>query len=54
MYYYDGGFNFSIFVFGGYFATALSDFVQGIIMLGGVIVMLVFMFKAPQVNGIEA
>ncbi|HHU43997.1 MAG: sodium:solute symporter family protein [Bacillota bacterium] len=44
----------SLYLFsGGYFATALSDFVQGIIMLGGVIVMLVLMFKAPQVNGIE-
>lgn len=34
--------------FGGYFATAVSDFVQGIIMLVGVIVMVIlFMAKEP-------
>ena len=36
--------------FGGYFATALSDFVQGIIMLIGVILMVVFFLKSEYVN----
>lgn len=40
-------------VFGGYFATSLSDFVQGIIMLIGVIVMLVFFLVNPNVGGAE-
>ncbi len=38
-------------VFGGYFATSLSDFVQGIIMIVGVIVMLVCFLVSPEVNG---
>ncbi|MBE6639370.1 MAG: sodium:solute symporter family protein [Ruminococcaceae bacterium] len=36
--------------FGGYFATALSDFIQGIIMIAGVICMFVCLMKAPEVN----
>lgn len=36
--------------FGGYFATALSDFVQGIIMLIGVVLMVVFFLKSEYVN----
>lgn len=36
--------------FGGYFATALSDFIQGIIMLVGVILMLFFFMNSKQVN----
>ena len=36
--------------FGGYFATALSDFIQGIIMLVGVAVMVVFFLASPQVS----
>ncbi len=36
--------------FGGYIATSLTDFVQGIIMFVGVIVMLFFFLAAPQVN----
>lgn len=40
-------------IFGGYFATSLSDFIQGIIMLVGVIVMVVFFLISPNVNGIE-
>ncbi len=40
-------------IFGGYFATSLSDFVQGIIMLIGVIIMFVCVLKSPQVNGFE-
>ncbi len=40
-------------VFGGYFATSLSDFVQGIIMLVGVVVMLVFFLISSNVKGID-
>lgn len=39
--------------FGGYFATALSDFVQGIIMIIGVILMVAFLLANPMVNGAE-
>lgn len=40
-------------VFGGYFATSLSDFIQGIIMLVGVVIMIVFFMDNPNVNGME-
>lgn len=36
--------------FGGYFATALSDFIQGIIMIVGVVAMVIFVMNAPEVN----
>ncbi len=36
--------------FGGYFATALSDFIQGIIMLIGVILMVIFFLKSEYVE----
>ena len=36
--------------FGGYFATALSDFIQGIIMLIGVILMVVFFMNSDPVS----
>ena len=36
--------------FGGYFATALSDFIQGIIMLIGVVLMVIFFLNSPQVS----
>ncbi len=36
--------------FGGYFATALSDFIQGIIMIIGVILMVIFYMKSEQVS----
>lgn len=36
--------------FGGYFATALSDFIQGIIMLIGVVLMVIFFLNSPQVQ----
>lgn len=39
--------------FGGYFATALSDFVQGIIMLIGVVVMVILLMRSPEVNWSE-
>ena len=36
--------------FGGYFATALSDFIQGIIMLVGVVLMVFFFLNSEQVS----
>ena len=36
--------------FGGYFATALSDFVQGIIMIVGVVLMVYFFMNHENVN----
>lgn len=36
--------------FGGYFATALSDFIQGIIMLIGVVAMVLCFMFSPNVN----
>ena len=36
--------------FGGYFATALSDFIQGIIMLIGVVLMVIFFLKSEYVE----
>ena len=36
--------------FGGYFATALSDFIQGIIMLIGVVLMIVFFLNSEVVH----
>ena len=38
-------------VFGGYFATSVSDFFQGIIMLAGVAVMIVFLFSGLHAPG---
>ena len=40
-------------VFGGYFATSLSDFIQGLIMLVGVSVMVVCFMISGEVNGFE-
>lgn len=39
-------------ILGGYLATTLSDFVQGIIMLVGVALMVFFVLRAPQVGGL--
>ncbi len=36
--------------FGGYFATALSDFIQGIIMIVGVVLMFIFFMKHGNIN----
>jgi Na+/proline symporter len=36
--------------FGGYFATALSDFIQGIIMLIGVVLMVICFMNSDKVN----
>jgi len=38
-------------VLGGYLATAMNDFVQGLIMIGGVVLMLVYIIKNPIVGG---
>lgn len=38
---------------GGYFAEATSDFIQGVIMIIGVGLMLIFMFKSDTVKGSE-
>ncbi len=40
-------------IFGGYFATSLSDFIQGIIMIVGVIIMFIFFMACSNVNGLE-
>ena len=39
---------------GGYFAITLSDSIQGIIMIGGVIVMLFYIVHDPHVGGLSA
>ncbi len=39
-------------VLGGYIATALNDFFQGIVMLGGVVLMTVYILKNPIVGGL--
>lgn len=36
--------------FGGYFATALSDFIQGIVMIIGVVLMVFFFMNSEQVS----
>ncbi len=36
--------------FGGYFATALSDFIQGIIMIVGVVLMIIFYMNSSEIN----
>jgi len=38
--------------FGGYFATALTGFVQGIVMLGGVAIMIIFVWRYQAVNSV--
>ncbi len=39
---------------GGYIATALTDFVQGIVMIVGVILMIVMVVARPEVGGLGA
>ena len=39
---------------GGYIATALTDFFQGIIMIAGVVLMVVMVLARPEVGGISA
>lgn len=40
-------------VLGGYVATAISDFIQGIIMIVGVVVMLIVVINNPVVGGLS-
>lgn len=39
-------------VLGGYLATAINDFIQGIIMLAGVVLMVVYIVQNPIVGGL--
>jgi len=39
-------------ILGGYIATALSDFIQGIIMLAGIALIIFFILSNPQVGGL--
>jgi SSS family solute:Na+ symporter len=39
--------------FGGYFATALTDFVQGIIMISGVVILGTVIVNSPSVGGLS-
>ncbi|MDR1733509.1 MAG: sodium:solute symporter family protein [Oscillospiraceae bacterium] len=39
--------------FGGYLAQARADFVQGIIMMGGIALLIVFVIRADKVGGVE-
>ena len=41
-------------VFGGYVATAQTNFVQGIIMIAGVIIMVFYVLANPEVSGLAA
>ncbi|MBR5479750.1 MAG: sodium:solute symporter [Clostridia bacterium] len=41
-------------VLGGYVATAITDFIQGVIMLAGIVVMVICIVTNPQVGGIAA
>ena len=40
-------------IMGGYVATAINDFIQGIIMLVGCILMVIYVIKNPIVGGLE-
>lgn len=40
-------------ILGGYFAVALTDFIQGLIMLVGVVLMVGSVFSQPQVGGVS-
>lgn len=40
-------------ILGGYFAVALTDFIQGLIMLVGAVLMVGFVFSQPQVGGVS-
>ena len=41
-------------ILGGYVATAMNDFIQGIIMLGGSVLMVVFVMSNPAIGGVTA
>ena len=39
-------------ILGGYFAVAITDFIQGLIMLVGAVLMIGYVFSQPQVGGV--
>ena len=41
-------------ILGGYVATAYNDFIQGIIMLAGSVLMVVFVLSSPAIGGLSA
>ncbi len=41
-------------ILGGYVATTITDFVQGLIMLAGVVIMVVAIVNSPEVGGLSA
>jgi SSS family solute:Na+ symporter len=40
-------------ILGGYVATAINDLIQGVIMIGGSILMVIFIVNRPEVGGIS-
>jgi SSS family solute:Na+ symporter len=40
-------------ILGGYFAVALTDFIQGLIMLGGAVLMVGYILARPEVGGLS-
>ena len=42
-----------LLVFGGYLVQARADFVQGIIMMVGIVLLIVFVVRSPQVDGLR-
>ncbi|MDR1465711.1 MAG: sodium:solute symporter family protein [Oscillospiraceae bacterium] len=42
-----------LLVFGGYLVQARADFIQGIIMVGGVVLLIFFMVRSEQVGGLQ-
>ena len=40
-------------ILGGYFAVALTDFIQGLLMLVGAVLMIGYVFSQPQVGGVS-
>lgn len=41
-------------VLGGYMATAMNNLIQGIIMIGGTIIIVIYVLNSPNVNGLSA
>jgi SSS family transporter len=41
-------------IFGGYLATSITDFIQGIVMLAGIVLVVVFVVSSQQVGGLAA
>ncbi|MDN5344177.1 MAG: solute:Na+ symporter, family [Clostridia bacterium] len=47
-------FTAAYLVLGGYIAVTLTDFIQGLIMIGGVFVLIYYVLDAPPVGGLAA